>query len=148
MTERTTFANVLKNVAASPPSRPRERAFANPLATAAPPLLSSDAGGAGSGTAWDHAFAWAPDFLAPEDREPEPAPPPPRDDPESIAAELGLAGVSTAAELDRARREFMWRNHPDRRPDLPAGLATRRVAIANMLIDRARLEVSKRARRG
>ena len=31
----------------------------------------------------------------------------------------------------------MWVNHPDRRPDAPRELANRRVAIANMLLDRA-----------
>ena len=88
---------------------------------------------------WDHAFAWA------LDRAPDATPEPPRtdlevpssDDPEEIAAELGLASFSTRDELQRARRRFMWRNHPDRKPELPAALANRRVAIANMLIDRA-----------
>jgi hypothetical protein len=50
---------------------------------------------------------------------------------------LGLTSFSTSDEFHRARRRFMWRNHPDRRPEIPAALANRRVAIANMLIDRA-----------
>jgi hypothetical protein len=41
----------------------------------------------------------------------------------------------------------MWENHPDRNPELPASLANRRVAIANMLVDRA-LETLPRPQRG
>ena len=65
----------------------------------------------------------------------------PRDDIETIRRELQLAMISTRAELQRARRRFMWANHPDRRADLPRDLATRRVATANMLIDRALREL-------
>jgi hypothetical protein len=61
----------------------------------------------------------------------------PSDDHESIARELGLAPNLTRAELNERRRRFLWNNHPDRRPDLSVGLANRRVAIANMLADRA-----------
>ena len=38
----------------------------------------------------------------------------------------------------------MWDNHPDRRRDLDRDLANRRVALANMLLDRARLGLRKR----
>ncbi len=79
--------------------------------------------------------------LAFEDFSPETgtesAKPQPSDDVDSIAIELALSGVSDSARLQSARRRFMWANHPDRRPDLPRDLANRRVAIANMLIDRA-----------
>lgn len=56
---------------------------------------------------------------------------------EAIARELNLNGARTASELHMLRREFMWRNHPDRRPEIPRDLANARVAVANMLIDRA-----------
>lgn len=56
---------------------------------------------------------------------------------EAIVAELSLDSAYTASELHKLRREFMWRNHPDRRPEIPEDLANARVAIANMLIDRA-----------
>ncbi len=67
----------------------------------------------------------------------------PSDDADSIAAELGLTGALTHDELNRARRRFMWNNHPDRRPDVPRELANRRVAIANMLVDRAQSALAR-----
>ncbi len=42
----------------------------------------------------------------------------------------------------------MWANHPDRRPDAPRELANRRVAIANMLLDRAEAALAGKRRRG
>lgn len=59
-----------------------------------------------------------------------------------VAAELSLSRASTPEALHRLRRDFMWRNHPDRRPDLSAQWSNARVAIANMLIDRALQERS------
>lgn len=59
-----------------------------------------------------------------------------------VAAELDLARASTAEDLYHLRREFMWRNHPDRRPDVSLEWSNARVAIANMLIDRALKERS------
>lgn len=106
-----------------------------------------------AGAAWDQALAWVEATRAPP---PEPAaapsedPPPARsqsDDPEAIAAELGLAGAASLADLRRARRRFMWANHPDRRSDTPADLANRRVAIANMLVDRAEAALGAPRRR-
>ena len=70
------------------------------------------------------------------------------DDPDAIAAELGLSEAPTLADLSRARRRFMWANHPDRRPDAPRELANRRVAIANMLLDRAEAALATNRRRG
>ena len=61
----------------------------------------------------------------------------PSDDIDAIASELALAELDDRNGLHNLRRRFMWANHPDRRPDLPCGLANRRVAIANMLIDQA-----------
>lgn len=76
------------------------------------------------------------DFLE-ETTRAEPLRPLPSAAPDAIASELGLSGIADPANLHSLRRRFMWANHPDRRPDLPRDLATRRVAIANMLIDRA-----------
>lgn len=70
----------------------------------------------------------------------------PSDAPDAIACELALPGNADPARLHSLRRRFMWANHPDRRPDLPRDLANRRVAIANMLIDRA-LEAKRRGGR-
>lgn len=98
---------------------------------------------AGAHSLWDHASAWVPE---PEPEQPPVAPPPPpppapRPPPSidvgAIAKELNLACLSTMDELNRLRRRFCWLNHPDRYPDIPAEIANRRVAIANMLIDRA-----------
>jgi len=65
------------------------------------------------------------------------APPLPSEDRADIARELALEALNSEAALQRARRRFMWANHPDRRPEWPRELATRRVALANMLIDKA-----------
>lgn len=78
-------------------------------------------------------------------RNPVPAPdpiplfyaPPPSDNPQVIADELGLHTCATAQELHRARRRFALVNHPDRVAPWLHELATRRMKIANMLIDQA-----------
>jgi hypothetical protein len=57
---------------------------------------------------------------------------------EAILDELGLSEDLTDEELTRLRRLYMWRNHPDRHRESHRASATRRVAIANMLVDRAR----------
>ena len=81
----------------------------------------------------------APREAAPAPPSP-PAPPPHpphllRTTPEEVAADLGLTGKETPAELTERRRTFARDNHPD---GVPADLrpnATRRMTIANMLID-------------
>ncbi len=109
---------------------------AHGFANLAPPLPVGPP--SGNHSLWDFAAEWTPEADPPPPL-PPPAPPPPRpsERAEDIAAELGLSAVRTAAELQRARRRFMWENHPDRRGDLDRDLANRRVAIANMLLDRA-----------
>jgi hypothetical protein len=92
---------------------------------------------------WEDAAAWTPEADPPP---PPPAPPPPSAAPEDVAAELGLAGLTTLADVARARRRFMWENHPDRRADLDRDLANRRVALANMLLDGVQERLSKRGR--
>lgn len=118
-------------------------------------------------TAWDQALAWveaageppqdnrsraeAPvaDTAAPRsDTVAPPAEPmaPLTDDPDAIAAELGLGKSPTLAQISVVRRRFMFANHPDRRRDAPRELANRRVAIANMLLDRAEAALAVKRR--
>ena len=63
-------------------------------------------------------------------------------DPESISRELGIVSKSKPEELDKARRAFAMRYHPDRVPEEFRDRAALRMQIANTLIDNA-----KRARR-
>jgi hypothetical protein len=58
-------------------------------------------------------------------------------DPESVRAELGLGAYSTRAEIQRVRREFAVKNHPDLLDASQQDIATRRMTIANMLLDEA-----------
>jgi len=112
-----------------------------PPLPAAPPALS------GHHSLWEAAAAWTPE-ADPSPPRPLPAaqPPPPRPSAqlEDIAAELRLPTLATTADLQTARRRFMWDNHPDRRKDLDRDLANHRVALANMLLDRALAGLRKR----
>lgn len=56
---------------------------------------------------------------------------------ESVAGELRLRPRLTAKELRHLRREFALGNHPDRVPAPLRERATRRMGIANTLIDQA-----------
>jgi hypothetical protein len=141
------------------------RTLGYPFAAVDPPAEAAD----GPTSAWDQALAWVESAGEAPQVEPfraeappvEPAAPrldsiappaepvvPLTDDPEAIAAELGLNDAPTLAVLKRARRRFMWANHPDRRPDAPRDLVNRRVAIANMLLDRAETALAANRRRG
>jgi hypothetical protein len=127
------------------------RPLGYPFAAVDPPAEAADS----PTSAWDQALAWVEAAGEPPQLEPSPAGPPPvepiaplTDDPEAIAAELGLSEATTLAEVRHTRRRFMWMNHPDRRPDAPRELANRRVAIANMLIDRAEAALAANRRRG
>jgi hypothetical protein len=149
MHDRKSFGHILETLDAPRRETASNRAFANPLSSAAAPILTDAANDPGIENLWDHAFAWALEPAA--DSTPAPPPtdlgvPPPSDDPKAIAEELGLASFSTRDELHRARRRFMWRHHPDRSPEIHAALANRRVAIANMLIDRALARLPRGAR--
>lgn len=84
----------------------------------------------GQHSLWDIACRWLPEADAP-------SPKPPSTKLEEIALELKLKTLSTPKDIARARRQFMWDNHPDRRRDLNCDVANRRVALANMLLDRA-----------
>ncbi len=130
------------DVPETPPSPPR---WPDP-----PPRGEEEAGAGGGAYLWDRASRWVPEPDPPEApavEPPTPPEPPPSGDPADIAAELALAELATPDELNRLRRRFCWENHPDRHPDWPQRLANRRVAIANMLIDRA-LESLARPKRG
>lgn len=59
-------------------------------------------------------------------------------DPQTIARELGIKPRSKPEELDRARRAFALRYHPDRVPEVFRERAALRMQIANMLIDEAK----------
>jgi hypothetical protein len=65
--------------------------------------------------------------------------PPPKTstEPRDIAAELGITRATTAPELYRLRRTFALGNHPDRLAPHYRDSATRRMMIANRMIDDA-----------
>jgi hypothetical protein len=65
-------------------------------------------------------------------------------DEDKIAAELGLASAHTVAELKRARRIFARRYHPDLFAPALRPLATARMQLANMLLDKKRRELEGR----
>ena len=120
---------------------------ASPLVRFTPDLSGSPQG---HHLLWEAAAAWTPEADPPP---PPPAPPPlapappsPSASPEAIARELDLLALKTPADVARARRRFMWENHPDRRADLDRDLANRRVAIANMLLDGAQARVVRGGR--
>jgi hypothetical protein len=56
-------------------------------------------------------------------------------DTQRILSELGLHSGATEAEIAILRREFALRNHPDRVPAELRDIATRRMMIANDLMD-------------
>ena len=68
----------------------------------------------------------------------DPSLPLPSTDPADIARELGIGRASAARDLDHLRREFAFRNHPDRVTDDARARAIVRMQIANMLIDEAK----------
>jgi hypothetical protein len=72
-----------------------------------------------------------------DSRSETPTPPVWPADDAAIAAELRLASARTGEDLRRLRRSFAMRNHPDRVPAWLREEATRRMTIANALIDRA-----------
>jgi len=67
-------------------------------------------------------------------------------DVDAIADELAIGAHMSMADLNRLRREFALANHPDRTDSSERENATRRMMIANMLIDRAlKLRSSQRS---
>ena len=63
------------------------------------------------------------------------SPDPPKTEDETIAAELGLSPELATVDLQRIRRDFAKKNHPDRFEPCRRTAAARRMSIANMLID-------------
>jgi hypothetical protein len=108
----------------------------NPLASAIFPVDDGQQQTTGGASHWQAALAWIEEQDEPaalveaQVGADEGA--------EAILAELGLTECLTDEELTRLRRLYMWRNHPDRHRESQRASATRRVAIANMLVDRAR----------
>jgi hypothetical protein len=62
---------------------------------------------------------------------------------EDLAEELALSCVRSLAELKQIRRSFALRNHPDILHPALRAEATRRMKIANMLIDRRGKELAR-----
>jgi hypothetical protein len=60
---------------------------------------------------------------------------PSADEQAEISTELGLSPTLSVSELKQIRRTFAMRNHPDRLDASMRWEATRRMTIANMLID-------------
>ncbi|MEI9899732.1 MAG: hypothetical protein WDN31_05810 [Hyphomicrobium sp.] len=58
-------------------------------------------------------------------------------DPQAVAGELCITEQMTLADLTRLRRRFALANHPDRAGADEREVATRRMMVANMLIDGA-----------
>lgn len=58
-------------------------------------------------------------------------------EPQAISDELSISERMTVGELNRLRRKFALANHPDRVERDERDNATRRMMVANMLIDRA-----------
>ena len=61
----------------------------------------------------------------------------PMSDEDEVAEALRISRSLTPAELSRRRRDFARRHHPDRVPEPFRAQATRRMSIANAMIDRA-----------
>jgi hypothetical protein len=66
-----------------------------------------------------------------------PAPPPPKSEHDQVVDELHLTPGLTATDLKLIRRKFAKVHHPDRVPASAREQATRRMTIANCLIDEA-----------
>ncbi|MGE0850227.1 MAG: hypothetical protein AB7O44_11495 [Hyphomicrobiaceae bacterium] len=71
---------------------------------------------------------------------------PPRSIEDAVARELRLSNDLEPAELERIRRRFAYRNHPDRVAPGFKGQALERMTIANVLIDQALKAARARAR--
>ena len=122
---------------------PEEQAPASPSLSFAGLISALDVAPVSSHSLWEFAAAWTPEADPPP---PSAEPPRPSSRAQDIADELALAALRTPADVARARRRFMWNNHPDRRGDLDRALANQRVATANMLLDRALAALMKKAR--
>ncbi len=66
--------------------------------------------------------------------------------PELIARELALERLADVKSLDRLRREFAFRNHPDRMKAEWRDSAMARMQVANRLIDEAKQRLARSGR--
>ena len=71
------------------------------------------------------------------DPQPPSPPPPPKSDHDTVMEELHLTSGLTATDLVRLRRRYAKSNHPDMVPSPAREAATRRMTIANCIIDEA-----------
>jgi hypothetical protein len=65
---------------------------------------------------------------------------------EAVTLELQLSDDLGLAELERMRRTFAYRNHPDRVGPAHKAQALQRMTVANVLIDQALKAARARAR--
>jgi hypothetical protein len=65
---------------------------------------------------------------------------------EAVAQELQLSDDLAPADLERIRRRFAYRNHPDRVGPAHKARALQRMTVANVLVDQALKAARARAR--
>jgi hypothetical protein len=151
LTSGEKFRRVLDEVrraemAQEPPRQESElpQPSANLLASAIFSIGDRQWATAGGGSNWAAALAWIEEQEEPtaiqESRRPA------EESAEAILIDLGLSENLTYDQLTRLRRLYMWRNHPDRHGEAQRESATRRVAIANMLLDRAQARLARSRR--
>ncbi len=143
------FRQVLADVRRAAARQARENSTstyssANPLASTIFPADDRRRQAAGDASYWQAALDWLEEQDGPTAL--VESLPIAEESAEAILAELGLTENLTGQELSRLRRLFMWRNHPDRHRESQRASATRRVAIANMLLDRARSRLTANRR--
>ena len=109
---------------AAPSSCIRSTAWRGRFALTSPPACSS--------RLYSEGFSRPPAAEA----APEP-PPPPKSEHEQVVDELHITPNLTSRDLKLIRRRFAKTNHPDRVPPPVRDQATRRMTIANSLIDEA-----------
>ncbi len=137
------FADILDDLDAMAEDADRAAPARGPRQASGPDWLSSLFGRDPAQTQPDRVSVEAAFFFDDEELVPEAANEPLSFDLDEgrIAAELGLATATTTAELQRARRAFARRYHPDLFDGDSKTKANARMQLANMLIDRRRKEI-------
>jgi hypothetical protein len=119
------------------PSRPEAQVSAG---------FTSDRGGGGE-SRWELAMQWTDELSAPlagPASSPADEADVSRPETAAIAEELGLGTATSARQLARRWRDFIWRNHPDRQPEEARERAGARVAVANALYEEAQQILAKK----